>query len=407
MHSELKTDKTEEKNAGIKDNYYSIHTFELKIPLDIHSFSKYKLSLESCCIENSQRKGYRNRYYYFRRKNPNKTAHANYFTCYDNEDLFSSGISDISIIEQRLTGGEYYNNDKTVSASITFQVNPRILLGYTKNKYISIIPDDEIENIMPTLINTLTPYGFEESDLKLAIINRMDLCANIDLENQESAEQYLKLLRRGGTYMGLKVKEMPIDPVSHRRKHPPNEVRYVNRPIFGNSTREMLSIYLKHPQMEEKSYKYDPNEIELAKGQIRFELRIHMKKLPYLAKKYGCKISNELLNMSRAMGADIFSKYLEGLYGKGKFVKFSRVIELIEQTSHHREIKDTMIEIVNQTRKCDMADAFRPLTTLKKSQFRKYFNELGISPVSFPDSWERESFENPVTYVMTKNVNSR
>lgn len=106
--------------------------FELKIPLDIHSFSKYKLSLESCCIENSQRKGYRNRYYYFRRKNPNKTAHANYFTCYDNEDLFSSGISDISIIEQRLTGGEYYNNDKTVSASITFQVTRGYCLAIQK-----------------------------------------------------------------------------------------------------------------------------------------------------------------------------------------------------------------------------------------------------------------------------------
>lgn len=407
MHSEPKIHETEEKNAGLKDNYYSIHTFELEIPLDMYSFSKYKSSLESCCIENSQRKGYRNKYYYFMRKNPNKTIHINYFTCYDNEKLFSCGISNISIIEQRLTGGEYYNNDKTVSASITLQVNPRILLGYTENQYISIVPSGEIENVMPTLVKTLTPYGFDEANLKLAIINRMDLCANIDLENQESAEQYLKLLRRGGAYMGLKFKEMPIDPVSHRRKHPPNEVRYVNRPIFGNSMREMLSIYLKHPQMEEKSYKYDPNEIELAKGQIRFELRIHMKKLPYLAKKYGCKISNELLNMSRAMGADIFSQYLEGLYGKGKFVKSSRAIELIEQTSHHREIKDTMIEIVNQTRKCDMADAFRPLTTLKKCQFRKYFNELGISPVSFPDSWRRESFENPVTYIMTKNVNSR
>lgn len=142
---------------------------------------------------------------------------------------------------------------------------------------------------MPTLINTLTPYGFEESDLKLAIINRMDLCANIGLESQEAAEQYLKLLRRGGAYMGLKFKEMPIDPVSHRRKHPPNEVRYVNRPISGNSTREMLSIYLKHPQMEEKSYKYDPNEIELAKGQIRFELCIHIKNCVTLLKNMAVK----------------------------------------------------------------------------------------------------------------------
>lgn len=407
MHSGLKTFKTEEKNASIKNNYYSIHTFELKIPLYIDSFSNYKLLLEGCCTQNRRREGWRNRYYYSRRKNPDKTAHASCFTCYDNEKLFSCGISDICIVEQRLTGGGYYRNEKTVSAGIEFQVNPRILLGYTENKYISIVPGGEIKNIIPMLVKTLTPYGFSETDLRMAVLNRMDLCANIDLENQASAEQYLKLLRKGGVYMGLKFKEMPVDPVSHRRKHPPNEVRYVNGPVFGTPAREVLSIYLKYCQMQEKSGRYDPGELQLAKGQVRFELRIYTKKLPYLAGKYDCRISNELLNMAGAMGADIFTRYLEGLYGTGKFVSSSRAIELIEQTRHHRAVKDLMIEIVNQTRRSDMAGAFCKLTSVKRCQFRKYFNELGISPVSFPDSWKRESFENPVTYIMTKNVNSR
>ena len=115
-------------------------------------------------------------------------------------------------------------------------------------------------------------------------IKRLDLCANIRLKDQPAAERYLKLMRKGGHYRGLNTKEMPLDPVSHRHKHPENEVRYVNGSYSRNGIRETLYIYLKYPQMQERSYLYDAGEIEQAKGQVRFELRVKAPKLRYLKK---------------------------------------------------------------------------------------------------------------------------
>lgn len=54
-----------------------------------------------------------------------------------------------------------------------------------------------------------------------------------------------------------------------------------------------------------------------------------------------------------------------------------------------------------------MADTFRMFAPEKKCQMRKYFNELGISPVTLRGSWKEEEFENPVFYIMKQNVNDR
>lgn len=60
--------------------------------------------------------------------------------------------------------------------------------------------------------------------------------------------------------------------------------------------------------------------------------------------------------------------------------------------------KDEMIQIVEQTWKTDMADAFRMFAPEKKCRFRKYFNKLGISLLTLRDSQKEEQFENPVFY---------
>ena len=66
-----------------------------------------------------------------------------------------------------------------------------------------------------------------------------------------------------------------------------------------------------------------------------------------------------------------------------------------------------MFEIVEETRKADMAEAFGDMPSYKKSHLMRLFNELDISPITIPDSWCFERFENPVTYIRTRNVNER
>ncbi len=411
MESVQETYMPEEKIAGKRNSGYSIHTYELEVPLERDVSMGYKALLDKYCIYQKRRSCYYNKHYFYIRHSAFKkkhTGHLNtcFYSCYDNEQLFLMGISDIRFIEYRIFGGTY--NDSTYAAGITFHVNPRILLGHSENKYICIVPSDELEYIMPVLIRTLAPYEFEEADLRKAVIKRLDICANIDLSDQASAERYLKLLRKGGYYRGLRSKYMPVDPVSHRRMHPPNEVRFINFPVNKGYTRETLSIYLKYAQMQEKTMWYDVDEIERAKGQVRFELRIGRRKNAYLRSKYECRSSSDLINLAETIGSDILTKYLEGIYGKGRFVKYSRALEMVEDAEHHQiRVKDKMHQIIEQTRKTDLVDAFSCLSPSEKSLYRKYFNELGISPVTLRDSWKEDGFENPVTYIITQNVNER
>lgn len=403
MDSVQKGHIEEEKNADYRKSFYSIHTFEIRMPLTPDIQRRYELFLEKDCVHNKKRTDYRNQLYYSSCQHCQSNRYANFFTCYDNEKLFKLGISDICMVEKKYLA--YRSYVCNVEYSITFRVNPRILLDFPDNKYICIVPCDELENIMPALISILMPYGFQQNDLERAFIKRLDICANINLGDQCLAEQYLKLLRKGGFYRGLRSKFMPVSPKSHRPMHPPNEVRFINRSA-ASYTLETLSVYLKHPQMLEHSARYDAGEIERAKGQIRFELRICSGKNIYLKKKYGCNVPTDLISSAEIIGSDIFTNYLEGLYGKGKFVKYSRAAELIEKAeNHHRATKDTMIQMVNQTRKTDLADAYGILPPEKIIWFRKYFNELGISPITLRDSWKADFFENPVVYIRTHNVN--
>ncbi len=396
----------EEKNASKKDSGYSIHTFEVVIPLSQDSFIKYRFLLEACCTKQDARSGYHNRYYHMCMNRCLNSAYANYFTCFDNEDLFRLGISNLCLIEKKYITPDY--QAVTGRMYIAFQVNPRILLGHTENKYICIVPCSEIGQVLPALYTALKAFGFEDAVLMAAEIKRLDLCANIRLKDQPAIERYLKLLRKGGHYRGLNTKEIPIDPISHRQKHPKNEVRYVNGARSRDGIRETLSIYLKYPQMQEKSWLYNAGEIEQAKGQMRFELRVKASKLRYLEKKYGCTSSIQLIDAAQDIGKDIFCAYLGGIYGTGKFVKTSHAIEIVERAAcHKKQVKDRMVQIIRQTRKTDMAEAFRPLPLQQRYLFKDYFNRLGISPVTFPDSWKEESFENPAAYILYNNVNER
>ena len=403
MDSVQKTHMEEEKNAGHRNSSYSIHTFEIRMPLNPDNQRRYELFLEKDCVHNKKRTNYRNQLSYSACKHCQNNPYANYFTCYDNEMLFKRGISDICMVEKRHF--VYMEYLWSVEYSITFRVNPRILLNFPDNKYIRIVPCGELENIMPALIHILMPYGFQQNDLEKAFIKRLDICANINLGDQRQAEEYLKLLRKGGFYRGMRSKFMPMDPKSHRRMHPPNEVRFINQSADSYKL-ETLSVYLKHPQMLEHSARYDAGEIECAEGQIRFELRICSRKIIYLRKKYGCNVPTDLISSAEIIGSDIFTNYLEGLYGKGKFVKYSRAAELIEKAEgHYRATKDIMMQMVNQARRTDLSDAYDMLPPDKIFWFRKYFNELGISPITLRDSWKADSYENPVVYIRTHNVN--
>lgn len=64
MNNAQKTNIVEEKNASHRKSFYSIHTFEIRIPLNPDIQSKYELFLEKDCVHNKQSTAYHNQLYY-------------------------------------------------------------------------------------------------------------------------------------------------------------------------------------------------------------------------------------------------------------------------------------------------------------------------------------------------------
>jgi len=400
-----KIDFNKEKNAIINtDGNYSIHTFEAAVEFDKCYILEVKRVLGRSFIKNGLRSSRKNERFYAWR-NSREREFCNRYTCYDNKDLFERGILEVCIVE--LMHKEPDRNVPTVRRCfLRFRVNPRPLLGHFNNRYICIAPEEELSLIVPKLRDILPEYGINTCMLDCLYVKRLDYCCNIDLGSQKSAERYLKLLKKGGYYRAMNFKVKVFDEKQHRYVYPWNEVRYVNH-SWNVYRREELSIYLKYSQMLESEKNYDAAELETAKGQIRIELRVELPKLRYLKKKYQCYEPDSLLGNSGEIGEGLLSVYLHGLYGTGMFVSTGKAIRRINTSSHRPSVKKLMEDIVLETKRISFAEACEHFDTGKKSEIRKYFNEMGISPITVPDSWEEKVFENPVTYIMTNNVNER
>ena len=385
---------------------YSIHTFEIKMRLDKDNIQRYRNILERSFMFNEQKTGKENKYYYGAiKKRYVKPTHFTRSRYYDNLDLFRQGLSEICLLETVITGGVYDRD--IVSGYLSIRVNPRKLLGYVIYPYMRVVTSEDIEDIIPKMVSVLEAYGFMENDIREAIISRLDICANIRLDNQDMAEKYLHCLRKGGYYLGLNHKYMERSETTHRQEFPPNEMRYTGSAHNRWGNRQELSIYLKKPQMLGSNLPYGLDEIRMADGQIRFEYRLFRKKTYYLEGRYGCVGSCDLICEAGTIGDEILQKYLTGLYGTGRMLKTGTALRKIAGSHHRPAIKQTMSRIIEETRRTDMFTAFNGIPSHKKRNLMKWFNELDLSPITIPDSWEIQRFENPLTYIKTRNVNEK
>jgi len=398
--ADFSKEKSAIKNAN---NNYSVHTFEIAIELDTSYVPEVKSMLVLNFTENKLRSKLKNGQFY-KWVNSREPGFCNRYTCYDNEELFEYGIMDVHIVE--VMRKEYENVVTVWRSFLRFRINPRPLLGHSDNRYICITPAEELLLVIPKLKDILSEYGINAYMFECLYVRRIDYCCNIDLGSQKSAERYLKLLRKGGFYRALNFKPKILDKKQHRYVYPRNEVRYING-SWNACRREELSIYLKYSQMSESDKNYDTAELETAKGQIRIELRVELPKLRYLQKKYECYEPGRLMGSSGEIGENLLNVYLYGLYGSGKFVSVSEALKRIDTSSHRPAIKKRLAGIVLTTRHADFMEACEPYSTSEKSEIRKYFNNLGISPITLPDSWEEKEFANPVNYIKTNNVNKR
>ena len=114
----------------------------------------------------------------------------------------------------------------------------------------------------------------------------------------------------------------------------------------------------------------------------------------------------ELVNLAEAIGDSELLDRLCGLYGTGKFMKKKDAFHIIEQSGHRHSVRNFMKRIIEDTRQENLMYALENYGG-DRSRMKSYFNELNISPITIPESWSIEEFENPLTYIKTRNVNER
>ena len=64
------------------------------------------------------------------------------------------------------------------------------------------------------------------------------------------------------------------------------------------------------------------------------------------------------------------------------------------------------VSVIEDTRRGNLMIALENFDG-DRSRIMRCFNDLGMSPITIPESWIVEEFENPITYIETRNVNER
>ena len=319
-------------------------------------------------------------------------------------NLFDIGISKIRV-------EEHYVERMFVCGYLCFKLNPRLLLGYTDYKSICIVPANELENVIPALKSAWTKY-LDEEIVERAILLRVDFCANIMMDSQDQAKRYMKLLAFGKEPTGMEYTYF-----YNKKQH--RKVRFHNGITLTGKQCE-LSIYLKQDQMinqnENQNGYHDEAEIQIAEGQIRFELRVKRRKINYISGKYlECPDTAEFFANTAFLSKKFLIKYLLMMYGSGRFVKLSDARNMImTDRSLHMNTRRNYIRLLEEIKCSGFDKYFHDLRILDKNAYdtvlrfrREIENKFGISLITMPECWPEKYFENPLTYTKFQNVNER
>lgn len=373
-----------EKNAFLSENY-SVHTFEFWIPIEPRGRKSILQQLKANLKLDVYRAG----------KNDKEISVGEgvkkiitYF-----KGVEQRGIKRIEFVTMIGAGGQIYN------CYLSAIVNPRKLLGYDKFKDICIVPAMDLNKICGELCAVIKEWGFHEEQILDFYLARIDFCTNFQMESQEQAERYLKILQKGRPAYGMMWKK-DYDEVAHRSKFSQNEAT-----LLGD--RNDLSIYLKAAQMEENSKYYDQDEIEMAAGQIRIEFRTFRRKIHYFERRFDMSYSEDMIECASQLGCSCISKYLRSVYGTGYFASISDARKIIDSSQKSEESKRFMKWVIQETKSNNLEYVWQLCNEEGRKKLFPLFNSLGISPITIPDYCAEEKFENPLTYIQIANVNER
>ncbi len=274
-------------------------------------------------------------------------------------------------------------------------VNPRRMFHADDHPYVYIAAQEEILQSMELIQRLLDEADITEITRDTFKLSRVDYCVNIDLGDEDAVHDYLRLMKKGRILYAMQRK---TEYSCIGRRFIPT-----SRSFTTNSAQTEFSIYDKYYQLNAEKEKYDPEEIEEARGLIRIEYRAKRPKICYEERKLDCAETLGFLELTPEIAERNICRFLKLTYGTGKFVRLKKAIELIDSSSYQQRTKNIMKKILQETVRRDLNNARLCFEDFYK--YMKKFNQLGISPITLDKRSKYKEMENPLYYIEHCNKN--
>lgn len=293
------------------------------------------------------------------------------------------------------------SKNEFVYREIVIRINPRAMLHKNDYPYVYIASQKDIRKCIKIMEKFFHDTKINHwISLEILRISRIDLAANINLGDNESVRQYMKLLRQGN--YPYSMKRVCIYSKSQKREIPtPNSF------TIKSKTYE-FSIYDKQRQLTDNKKDYSDKEITEAEGIIRIEFRISSSSLIHniAKKKFKYEKTADILLNADVMAEFYIIRYIEKCYGTGAFVKKAEAEKIINSSNYKAKIKQEMNAMLNCCMQTRNLSKVRLIFKERFEPLLKRFNNLGISPVTINSRNNYNRFENPLYYITECNANT-
>ena len=275
-------------------------------------------------------------------------------------------------------------------------INPRKLLNPDSSYLGILVPEKasikKIDKRFTQLFeNTPIPCKINQY-----LLNRVDLCVNMRIDNKKIFRELIRVLRKLPTPSGYerskKKAKYPDD------KQEAKKIREYNKHyLCYKREKDELVIYDKLYQMENESLRVGYEK--LPEGLLRAELHCSRRVVWDLQKE--TRLSKPLEQLTRLMeeSEERLMKAFHDCFHKGIFLQYKELEKRISQSSFKQKTKETMLQLCTDLRKKQSVD--KALTSLeakgaKTDRLLKKFHKLGISPVPLWENFMASELPGPI-----------
>ena len=275
-------------------------------------------------------------------------------------------------------------------------INPRKMLD-PDSSYLGILAP---EKASIKKIDKRFTQLFENTPIPCKInqylLNRVDLCVNMRIDNKKIFRELIRVLRKLPTPSGYerskKKAKYPDD------KQEAKKIREYNKHyLCYKREKDELVIYDKLYQMENESLRVGYEK--LPEGLLRAELHCNRRVVWNLQKETELSKPLEQLSCLMEESKERLMKAFHDCFHQGVFLQYEELKRRIDQSHFKQKTKETMLQLCTDLRKKQSVD--KALTSLeakgaKTDGLLKKFHKLGISPVPLWENFMASELPGPI-----------